>query len=128
MKQRRRGLLLLTCAGALLTSTGAFAGIRDSQPLIIDDVNQSAIGSLGNAYNSQSTSELIGCGSGGTWGSCLVIDSTGKSRSCVTTDPALVSQIRSVNSDSTLYFGWDASGKCTFITVQSYSSGQPKSR
>jgi hypothetical protein len=39
-------------------------------------------------------------------------------RSCSTTNGTLLNNIRSINSDSYIYFKWNEDGVCTTITVE----------
>jgi hypothetical protein len=44
----------------------------------------------------------------------------------VTSDANMVATIRSLNSDSYLYFGWNTNGQCTFVEIENDSTTAPK--
>ena len=70
--------------------------------------------------------EYIGCQLGGGFGYCYAMNSAGINRTCITFDPAKISTMRSLKSDSYLLFYWDDSGTCTSVQVINDSTSEPK--
>ena len=127
MKSYRPGLLILALAGGLLTATAALAGLRMSDPVTIDDGKSSAKGDLGAVRNTTDTVQEIGCiMESATMAFCYATNSAGVSRSCTTSDPNLVANVRGLNGDSRLFFHWDTTGACTFIGTETASWTDPK--
>jgi len=126
MKRNRLGLCALGFAGALLSSTAAFAGWRSSQEVVIWDVLSFANGDVSYASNTADTGQRIECESKGGSGYCLAEDQTGLTRQCSTSDSDLLAVIRSLKNDSYLSFSWDTNGHCTNIRVDNSSYTVPK--
>jgi hypothetical protein len=126
MKRYQAGLWTLAFAGALLASTAALAGFRSGEQVYIYDIDRLAHGHLGYVHNTADNTQYIGCYSNQSVGSCYARDSAGLTRSCTTSDANHIATIRSLSSDSSLYFWWDSSGYCTNVHVNIGSSSSPK--
>jgi hypothetical protein len=132
MKRYRPGILPLTFAAALLTSTVALAGLKSYQYVYIDLVNHSAIGDLGAVRNSSDSSQRVGCSivtngvGGNVSGHCWAGDTAGNYVDCGTVDPDMLATIRSLHGDSRLFFSWGSSVYCSSIWVGNYSDTAPK--
>ncbi len=125
MKRRTIGLF----AGALLASgfaTTALAGFHQGQAVVIIDASSFANGDLGFVHNTPDSTQYIGCTSSGTSANCFARNLAGLYRSCSTANPTHLAAIHALNADSYLLFGWNASGQCTFISVQNSSLTVPK--
>jgi hypothetical protein len=86
-----------------------------------------ASGALGTARNSGDPNQVIGCQTYGTTTFlCYAHDPYGTQGSCVGSDANLLAWVRSLNGDSWLYFSWDTSGNCTFVSVENSSYLEPK--
>jgi hypothetical protein len=125
VKILRSGFLVLAFAGALVTSSVTLAGLKRAPQVDIVDNARLASGGLGAARNSSDNIQFIGCYYYRNAGVCYAGDSSGLSRSCGTSDEALLAIIRSIDSNSMLTFEWDASGHCVDIQVDKSSSNAP---
>lgn len=118
-------------ATALFASATAFAG-RKAANQIVSIYTNSAYGSVGAARNSADTVEQIGCqvyqySSGMSFGACWANDKTGKYVSCNSSDPAMLSMMRSLQGDSAIAFYWDTTtGACSELLITNGSSYEPK--
>lgn len=121
----RRAAIAAASVG-LLASASAFAGQLVGQPVAILDSNHQASGDLGFVHNSSDRVQYIGCQLGGGFGYCYAMNSAGVNRTCITSDPAKISIMRSLKSDSTLVFFWNDSGTCTSVSVSNSSVYSPK--
>lgn len=121
----RRAVIAAASVG-LLASTSAFAGRLQGQAVVIVDSDRFANGDLGFVHNSSNRVEYLGCQLGGGFGYCYAQNSAGKVRNCFTFDPAMISTLRSLKSDSSLFFYWNDSGVCTNVWVINQSSLSPK--
>jgi hypothetical protein len=125
----KRVLQGIATGAALLmgVSVAAFAGFHQGQQVVIIDASSFANGDLGYVHNTPDTIQYIGCTSSGGSAWCFARNLAGLSRSCSTSNATLLSAIHSLNGDSYLIFGWNASGQCTFINVENGSLTAPKS-
>lgn len=81
-----------------------------------------AYGGVNSARRSTDTVQYIHCNtnrgpSGGTLGSCNARDRNGVVASCTTTDPLTVDMMQSVGPSSVVFFMWDASGVCSYLSI-----------
>jgi hypothetical protein len=122
IKQVASALLL----GAITTS--AFAGLHSSQGVTIQPsgIKPYATGDIGFVYNSWFSNDYIGCEANATSGDCYATDVSGQYKTCSTTDPAMLTVIRSIKGDSNVFFSWNPDGTCRDIRVQTDSLRAPK--
>lgn len=114
---------------ALLASVGAaLAGARGRAEVYIDPRSRHADGNLVDARGSSDSLQRIGCLTySSNRGVCVATDSTGNSAGCYSVDPGTVQTMRSLDSDSYLYFDWDENGVCTTVFVYKSSMYRPGS-
>ncbi len=89
-----------------------------------------AFGSIGGTRNSADSWAYLGCETyaypGGSSGSCFARDAAGTtSRSCNTSDPDMLREIRSIDDGSYVYFTLSGS-TCTVIEHWTSSEYEPK--
>jgi hypothetical protein len=124
----KKAIFAVLCIG-VLTGT-AWAGMKFVQPVTINTTYSYAYGSMGSARASSDSNQQIGCttyNSGGTnnYGYCSARDASGNYKSCSWSGSQWTSTINAMTSASWIWFYWDASGNCTFITLQNDSSQLP---
>lgn len=108
----------------VLVSTNAFAGYKYSAPVQVDSTSIS--GSFGAARNSASPREHLYFVDYGNRINVVATDAAGITKGCTMRTEPLLTQLRSAQSDSQITVGWDSSGACTYVFVNSGSSQQPK--
>jgi len=118
--------ILLTALAAAAFSASAFAGFRSGQQVVIADQYSLANGDVGFVHHTSDDVQWIGCLTAGDAGYCLARNQEGVIRSCWSNEARWVNTMRAVNSDSYVLFYWDASGYCTYVSVQNDSSTMPK--
>ena len=125
---RKTSMLVL----ALVTTlTGvAFAGAKFGQ---VTTVNASyAYGNMGYARNAGDATfpSYIGCSVTSSPGyrdmTCFAGNGLGRYGYCYSTDLALIEAARAVGSDSYIYFAWNTSGQCTYVSIENSSTWEPK--
>lgn len=108
----------------------ATAGARYSPAVSVNTSSRSAYGSLGTARNSADAYQYIGCytavSSSSRFVECYATMSNSVWAYCYSSDPTFFEQARSINSDSYLYFTWDANGVCNYLQVANDSTFEPK--
>ena len=107
----------------LATTMVTNAGYRYVYPVTIG--SNYAYGAIADARGSADTRQSIGCWENNDGASCSAVNSTGTYRSCYTTDPTMRSLIRSIGSESYIYFIFDTSGSCSYIYVENTSVFKP---
>lgn len=114
---------------ALIASVGAaFAGAGSRPEVYIDPRGRHADGSLVAARGSSDSVQRIGCLTYSfNRGVCTATDSAGNSAGCYSVNPDTVQTMRSLDSDSYLYFDWDENGVCTTVFVHKSSTYRPGS-
>ncbi|MBP6749282.1 MAG: hypothetical protein KA144_06550 [Xanthomonadaceae bacterium] len=115
MKHKRMGWMLTI--GLSLSAAAAQAGYDGNFPVVVDDANKQAYGTLVGARRSADTVQRLGCTLKSDNAVCYATNAAGVYRSCTTTDAALMAVARSISSESYLWFVWNAAGTCTSITV-----------
>jgi hypothetical protein len=118
--------MIASASVGLFASASALAGFHTGQAVVIVDDDRLANGDLGYVHNTADKNEYIGCEVYGDWGYCYAMNTAGTYRACATSDPDMVSTIRSLQSDSYLSFWWSDSGYCSSITVRTESMTEPK--
>jgi len=133
----KRIKVLSLLATMLLPISFLYAGAHSSVEVSITlDASGNAVSAFGNeadAYNSADSNQYIGCGGTSTFGWCQAHDATADAEGvvnaafCSTTDPVLISHIRSVAADSFVRFTIDpTTGDCVVISVSHNSFYRPK--
>lgn len=111
------------------------AGLRNSVPVNVyaDAYVANATGSLGTASNSADKNQYIGCTIVAVPGTamsaiCDATDAQGQYVRCKTTDPTHIAMIKSLHTDSFLFFerSQESTETCTGIQVQNRSWLEPK--
>lgn len=130
--------VLVAAVAALGVSASVMAGVRQTFRTVVNQTTRYAEGQLAGARASGDGNQYIGCSmwaqdpspdqDGGTTraGVCYATDSRGISGFCVTSDPALLEVIATVQGDSLVSFNWNANSTCTHIDVRQGSSLEPK--
>lgn len=131
-----RVLVSAGLAAFLLAAAGvAVAGLKYDNPVTINVNYQYAMGALGSARNSSGTTQAIGYsvdgwvynGTGYSSVSCSAQDSSGNYASCyASNNDAMARAVTGMTSDSSIYFQWDSSGACTYISSDNRSYWAPK--
>jgi hypothetical protein len=130
----RSFLVMGALAGATLAASRVLAGWAPTQLVAITDqplIGGHAEGKVGDVYNSDDTTQFIGCGLRADVGSplqvnCWAADASGRQRACASTDPSMITVAGSVGTDSYVYFAWNLSGKCTQLDSTNGSFSHPK--
>ncbi|GEM_PF-1517957 len=114
MKRKQMGLML---AIGLSLSAAAQAGYDGNFNVVVDDANKQVYGTLVGARRSADAVQKLGCTVKATNVFCYATNAAGAYRTCFSTDSALMTVARSINSESYLWFVWNDAGTCTSITV-----------
>ncbi|MCC7248507.1 MAG: hypothetical protein IT473_07785 [Lysobacter sp.] len=124
------------CMAALCALSGAVtAGLRFTSEVYVNDTYRSAGGSMTDARGSAETRQFIGCyhwydtlgGATPYVGFCQAANSAGLTRSCSSTNYAIVESIRSISAESQIGFSWNADGTCRYVIVTNNSYYKPAS-
>lgn len=127
MKLRTLVAAAAVAAAMLSTATIAIAGSRWVYQVGINDASRFAVGTMTDARGSSDNVQTIGCYHNSGTASCYATNSAGLSRSCTTANAALIDVIRSISSESYLYFQWNADGTCNYVFVDNGSRWKPAS-
>lgn len=128
--------IAIFCLAALFASSGlAIAGLRFTSEVYVSDTYRSAGGSMTDARGSADTRQFIGCyhyydtlgGATPYVGFCQAANSAGLTRSCSTTNSAIVQSIRSISAESNISFSWNSDGTCRYVLVDNNSYFKPAS-
>lgn len=114
------GLAMLVTAGTSL------AGVKSYFPLTINYASRYANGGLAETHNTADNTQYAECGSNSNTGYCTLRDTAGTITSCYTTDPALLTVIRSMSDESLFSIRWDTAGVCTYVL--SYASSRTEAK
>lgn len=114
------GLAVVAAAGTVL------AGSPSLYPLSINYTSRYASGGLAETHNTPDNVQYAECGSNANTGYCTLRDAAGTYTSCYTTDPALISVIRSMSDEAFFSISWNASGVCTYVL--SYASSRTEAK
>jgi len=121
MQKRNRISTIVTATAATLMLASAFAAMAGSQASLavsISDPNQTAQGSLTAARYSADDVQFISCAnSANTFANCIAKNAAGVTRSCVTSDPALIAVISSIGPESYVSFRWNDEGQCASVRI-----------
>lgn len=104
----------------------ASAGLRWSYPVTINDTSRYVVGTMADARASADSVQYIGCNHNSlNAASCYGTNSAGLSRSCSTNNPAHLAVIRSISSESYIFFQWNTDGTCSYVFVENSSRFKP---
>jgi hypothetical protein len=130
---------LVAGVAALAVSASVMAGVRSTlRTVVVNQTTRFAEGQLAGARASSDGNQYIGCstwakddlpgqdGGGSRQGICYATDARGVSGFCLTSDPALLAVIATLQGDSLVNFNWNASGACIQVDVRQGSSLEPK--
>lgn len=123
MKRRNMGAVL--AAGLSLWAAASRAGNDGNFQVVVDDVNRQALGTLVATRRSADNVQKLGCTVRADNALCYATNAAGVYRTCLTTDPGLIAVARSLDSESYLWFIWNAAGTCTSIVVGLGSQYKP---
>lgn len=130
----KKHLVILSVAALCASSGLAMAGMRFSAEVYINDTYRTAGGSMTDARGSADTRQFIGCyhyydsaSSSPYLGFCQASNSAGLTKSCSTTNSAIVQSIRSISSESNISFAWNTDGTCRYVLVNNNSYYKPAS-
>lgn len=122
---------LMVGVAALVAGSSAIAGLRVIESVSVNTATRFASGSLASARAAADSVQFIGCGA--TWrtdgtvnGSCFAKTAAGVSGSCTFSDTNLAHALGAVSGDTRLQFRWDATNKCTSISLEDASYWAPK--
>ena len=125
---KSRIFMSATAFAALLSiSAIAAAGTRWGYQVSINDGSRYAVGTMTDARGSADVNQMIGCHHNTSFASCHATNSAGLSRSCTTTNAALIEVIRSISPESYIYFVWNTDGTCNYVLVENSSRWKPAS-
>lgn len=126
MKSR---VFMSAAALAALLSVAAIAqaGTRWAYQVSINDGSRYAVGTMTDARGSADYNQSIGCYHNTASATCYATNSAGLSRSCTTSNVAMIDVIRSISSESYIYFMWNTDGTCNYVLVENSSRWKPAS-
>jgi hypothetical protein len=126
MKRTHRLVIALSLTIAIVTGQ-AQAGYNGNFPVVINDdaTYKQAFGTLVGTRNTPDNDQYLGCTINGDSLTCYARNSAGLYRSCSSANPIHVANARSISSEGYLWFGWNSSGLCTFVTVSLGSQYRP---
>lgn len=118
---------------AMSAALPARAGEKLTLPITINKSGLYAYGAMGTGRAEADGGASIGCTVSAYKGSPASVFCGAETTAsgyvwagCSSTDPALVQAALALTSDANLQFGWDASGACTFLSIDVSSSLDPK--
>lgn len=131
---------MLAATGGLVAlmvlAVAADAGVKSAPRTTVVKSGSSgwAYGALGTARNSPNSSEYIECGvyaystpaTGPANGWCFAYDSGSNGAYCSTATESQIKAILASNGDSFIYFSFDGSGTCTYLSITNGSMYEPK--
>jgi hypothetical protein len=130
MRLKKTNALRAMLVVGTVMGTTAFAGYRYGSQVQVDTVARKAGGTMATARASADTKQYLGCGFRATPTSlevyCQAQDANGVQAQCISASQTFVQALGALQSDMSLYFEWDANGRCTFIGADNYSSNPPK--
>jgi hypothetical protein len=130
----KRALAIVAFLATASAAVAVFAGSKDYDPVVIDEAGRKAYGSLGSTRNASPSGAYIGCQiNAAADGSPVRFVCSARVpgppfifKYCSGSNPAMVAAAAAVTTDSRIYFSWDASGACTYLTVSNRSTEEPK--
>ena len=113
----------------------AFAGIKGSGTVYVNQTSRYAYGALGAARNSPDNLQRVNCQFVGyapgmvtnnVFASCAFTTSAGVNAYCFTQEPTIATAIQAMSSDSYVNVNWNEQGRCTSIQIRNDSFHEPK--
>lgn len=126
----KTSMAALALGAALIVGT-AFAGSKftGNGSVVITqnaDSSGSATGYLGHIYNAPTKLEFLACQKSTFGIYCQAKNEAGVHISCSSSSTYLANGVGTLSADARLTFKWDATGKCTGISVTHSSEFQDK--
>jgi hypothetical protein len=123
-------VLLVIAVGVSLSMAGAArAGIKlGNSPSVwrYPDGSLAASGTFAGARSSSNGNAEMHCINTPTYSACMAYSGTGDSAACITSDPTLMTLIRSVDANDYIYFRTDTASNCTYFYKLQDSVYAPK--
>jgi hypothetical protein len=119
---------LALVGGSQLASAGAkkYMPVK-ATPWTTNPNLMNVMGSASGTRNTPDLVQFVECNADANNGGCVFRDAGGKFYSCFTTDPGLISVIRSMQGDSVIDYDYEIStAKCIFISTGAHSQSEPK--
>ena len=129
---KTKNLMMGCVVGALMVGTAAWAGLKSTFYVTVNSTSRYAFGSVGDARGSADTQQYIGCAvdafsnTGSTYVFCDARNASGVIGYCMSTSPAMLAAVATQSSSSYYYFGWDADGNCTYLSISNWSDLAPR--
>jgi hypothetical protein len=119
---------LVLVGGSGLASAGVktYSPVK-ATPWVSNPNMMSVAGSASATRDTADAVQFISCSTSASAGACTYRDLAGKFYTCFTTDPGLLTVIRSMQGDSVMEYDYDVTtGKCSYINVGAHSASEPK--
>jgi len=113
----------------VLLGSAAFAGMRSTAEVYINQTSKYAQGSLGSARNSADSNQYIGCSVTNDYIYCSARNAAGTWVHCDAYSASMALSARGIGSSGYLSFSWlgsSTSGTCNTLTVSHNSAYAPK--
>ncbi len=110
--------------GLIGAAGSALAGQRWNYPVSINETSRYAVGAMADVRGTSDYNQAIGCwnNAGPTPAAgCLAINSAGLTKSCFTYNTTVIDAIRTVSTDSYIYFQWNTDGTCAYVYIDNNS-------
>lgn len=121
-----QGKIAAGLALALFASGSVVAGNRiGPYQVTISDAGRWANGAFADVRAGADSQQWIGCNYNTVTGSCTATNAAGTSRTCTTSNAALLDVIRSLTPESYIYFQWNTDGTCSYILVENSTRFKP---
>ncbi len=121
-----QGKMIVGLTLSLFAAGSAMGGNRTVLANVaIDDAIRFAYGNFADARGSADSRQMIGCYYNASLGYCTATNAAGTSRTCTTTNAALLDVIRTLTSESYVYFQWNTDGTCSYVLVENSSRYKP---
>jgi hypothetical protein len=124
---------LLSIAALMLIAGGAYAGLNQPAPIVVDLVNMSALGDQVTARTASDDVTFIGCGirvfdngvNSFSFGFCQAGDSDENQITCFTENPTLLDAMKNNSTMGFISFSWQDDGgggaECTRVGFSTQS-------
>jgi hypothetical protein len=113
----------LVVSAAVALGSAAWAGYKTTYSVFVG--SGIAWGAMGDARASADSTTYIGCSRSGYPGSymiqCYAKNASGTYGTCAINDPAMASTVASITPSSYIFFEWNASNTCTYLSVDNAS-------
>jgi hypothetical protein len=122
-------VLLMIAVGVLSMTGAASAGYKVPVGVSVTrlpDGTYMAYGTFAGARSSSNSNAEIFCTNTPTYSTCTAWPGTGDAAACITSDPSLMTLIRSVDANDYIHFRTDLAGTCSFFYKVQDSAHAPK--